>query len=94
VNPKLLPIIHTRIDSRLETTENTDKYMAPLQAIAMIFAYGIPALLIIFGFISYVNALSNETHDLGLALLIIGIILYVIELIARLAMLIEEHSEP
>jgi preprotein translocase subunit Sss1 len=33
-------------------------------------------------------------HDLGLALLIIGIIPYVVELIVRLATLIEEHPEP
>jgi len=74
-------------------TENTKEYMASLQAIAMIFAHGIPALLIIFGYIAYINARFNEMHDLGLALLIIGIILYVIELIVRLAMLIED-SEP
>jgi hypothetical protein len=57
-----------------------------LTAISVIFAYGIPALLVIFGYIAYVlsfNYNNVEIHDLGLALMIIGIIFYVIELVAR-----------
>ena len=57
-----------------------------LMAISLIFAYGIPALLVIFGYVAYVlsfNYNNLEIHDFGLALMIIGIIFYLIELVAR-----------
>ena len=63
-------------------------------AISVIFEYGIPALLIIFGYIAYVlsfNYNNLEIHDFGVALMIIGIIFYFIEMVARL---VQRFSEP
>jgi len=61
--------------------------LAPLEAISTVFAYGIPGLLIILGVMAYFRAISYDESDLGnlgLALLIVGIVFYFIELVARL----------
>ncbi len=70
-----------------ELSEPEDN-MAPLRAISNVFAYGVPALLITFGFIAYIRSVpteSSELNTLGLVLLIIGIIFYFIEMVARIA---------
>jgi len=76
-----------------ELSEPEDK-LAPLEAISIVFAYGIPALLIILGVMAYFRAIPYDEPDmgnLGLALLIVGIIFYFIEMVARL---VQRFSEP
>ena len=61
--------------------------LAPLEAISTVFAYGIPGLLIILGVMAYFRAIpygESDLRNLGLALLIVGIVFYFIELVARL----------
>jgi hypothetical protein len=68
--------------------------LAPLKAISAVLVYGIPALLIILGFMAYYRAIpygGSDMRDLGLALLIVGIIFYFIEMVARL---VQRFSEP
>jgi hypothetical protein len=77
----------------IQMSENESRYMAPLEAIATIFTYGIPALLIILGYFAYIYQIDEEMRNVGLALLIIGIIIYIVELIVRLVMFIEEFRE-
>jgi hypothetical protein len=72
----------------------TEDQFAPLRAISTVFAYGIPALLIILGSMACFRAIpygESDLFNLGLALLIVGIIFYFIEMVARL---VQRFSEP
>jgi len=62
-----------------------------LDVIVKIFAVGIPALLIVLGFFAYIGGFTAEIitgdmgmKNLGIVLMAIGIIIYVIELIAAI----------
>jgi len=62
-----------------------------LDVVVKIFAVGIPALLVVLGFFAYIGGFTVEmiTGDigmksLGIVLMAIGIIIYVIELIAAI----------
>jgi heme A synthase len=68
--------------------------LTELKAISTVFAYGIPALLIILGVITYFRGVPtgmSELTNLGLALFIVGIIFYFIEIVARL---VQRFSTP
>ena len=64
-----------------------------LEAIVKVIAYGVPALLILLGFLAYVygHTLRTLTGDVGMAnfgvlLIVLGIILYVAEVISKIYM--------
>ena len=70
--------------------------LAPLRAISIVFAYGIPALLMTLGTMTYlrfIDASETELHDVGLTMLILGVIFYVIEMVARLGQRFSGHEE-
>jgi predicted membrane channel-forming protein YqfA (hemolysin III family) len=90
----IIGIIFYFIELVARGLSETEDQLAPLRAISTVFAYGIPALLIILGFMAYFRAIPYGESDLlnvGLALLIVGIIFYFIEMVARL---VQRFSEP
>ena len=90
----IIGIIFCVIELVARGLSEPEDQLAPLNAISTVFAYGIPALLIILGVMAYFRAVpygESDLHNLGLALLIVGIIFYFIEMVARL---VQRFSEP
>jgi hypothetical protein len=70
-----------------------------LDALVKVVAYGVPALLIILGFFAYmagysINALAHDAGmmNAGIAMMAIGIILYAVELVVKVAIYFSEQN--
>jgi len=68
-----------------------------LEAIAKVVAYGIPALLILLGFFAYlggytITMLTGDVRmmNLGIALIVIGLVIYVVELLLKIYIWFQE----
>lgn len=58
-----------------------------LEGMVKVIVYGVPALLILLGFIAYISGYtlgiltgSDEMKNLGIAMIVLGVVLYIIEL--------------